>query len=119
MSVQTLYDKIKRTEPNLVRAQVAGSTERLGDVLAPMIEDKAPTVPGYRLRIVDSNHLPASEKWLKPLRRFRGAALPGHSLVIYYPDRETVVDLEPSEDAHAQERTVMTLLLERARPGEG
>ena len=29
-----------------------------------------------------------------------------------------VVDLEPCEDAHAQERAVMPSLLERARPGE-
>jgi IS4 transposase len=118
VSVQALYDKVKRTEPSLVRALVAGSAERLGDVLAPMIEGKAPTVPGYRLRIVDGNHLPASEKRIKPLRGFRGAALPGHSLVVYDPDLEMVVDLEPCEDAHAQERAVMTSLLERARPGE-
>jgi IS4 transposase len=118
VSVQALYEKIKRTEPNLVRALVAGSAERLSDVLAPMIETKAPTVPGYRLRIVDGNHLPASEKRIKPLRGFRGAALPGHSLVVYDPDLEMVVDLEPCEDAHAQERAVMPSLLERAKPGE-
>jgi IS4 transposase len=101
-----------------VRALVAGSAERLREVLAPMIEGKAPTVPGYRLRIVDGNHLPASEKRLKPLRGFRGAALPGHSLVVYDPDLGMVVDLEPCEDAHAQERAVMPSLLKRAKPGE-
>jgi IS4 transposase len=118
VSVQALYDKIKHTEPHLVRALVAGSAERLREVLVPMIEGKAPTVPGYRLRIVDGNHLPASEKRLKPLRGFRGAALPGHSLVVYDPDLGMVVDLEPCEDAHAQERAVMPSLLERAKPGE-
>lgn len=118
VSVQALYDKIKRTEPNLVRALVAGSAERLSAVMTPMVEGKAPTVSGYRLRIVDGNHLPASEKRLKPLRGFRGAALPGHSLVVYDPDLEMVVDLEPCEDAHAQERAVMPSLLERATPGE-
>jgi IS4 transposase len=117
VSVQALYGKIKRTEPDLVRALVAGSARRLGDVLAPMIEDKAPTVPGYRLRIVDGNHLPASEKRIKPLRGFRGAALPGHSLVVYDPDLGMVVDMEPCEDAHTQERSVMSSLLERAMPG--
>jgi IS4 transposase len=118
VSVQALYDKIKHTEPNLVRALVSGSAKRLGDVLAPMNEGKAPTVRGYRLRIVDGNHLPASEKRLKPLRGFRGAALPGHSLVVYDPDLGMVVDLAPCEDGHAQERTVMAPLLERAVPGE-
>ena len=49
---------------------------------------------GYRLRTVDGNYLPASEKQIKPLRGFRGAALPRHSLVVYDPDLAMVVDLE-------------------------
>lgn len=118
VSVQALYDKLRRTEPNLVRALVAGSAERLNEVLVPMIEDKPPTVPGYRLRIVDGNHLPASEKRLKPLRGFRGAALPGQSLVVYDPDQDMVVDLLPCEDGHAQERSLMHSVLTRARAGE-
>jgi IS4 transposase len=118
VSVQALYDKIKHTEPSLVRALVTGSAARLSDVLVPMIEDKAPMVPGYRLRIVDGSHLPASEKRLKPLRGFSGAPLPGHSLVVYDPDLGMVVDLEPCEDAYTQERAVMSSLLERATPGE-
>jgi hypothetical protein len=95
ISIQALYDKIRHTEPNLVQALVAGSAERLGGILALIMQDKAPIVPGYRLRIVDGNHLPASEKRLKPLRGFRGAALPGHSLVVYDPDLEFVVDIAP------------------------
>lgn len=118
VSVQALYDKIKHTEPNLVRALVTGSAARLIDVLVPMIKAKAPMVPGYRLRIVDGSHLPATEKRLKPLRGFSGAPLPGHSLVVYDPDLEMVVDLEPCEDAYTQERAVMSSLLERAEPGE-
>lgn len=118
VSVQALYDKIKHTEPNLVRALVTGSAARLSDVLAPMIENKASMVPGYRLRIVDGSHLPATEKRIKPLRGFGGAPLPGHSLVVYDPDLGMVVDLEPCEDAYTQERAVMSSLLERAMPGE-
>lgn len=118
VSIQALYDKIRRTEPNLVQALVAGSAARLGQILMPMLPNQAPIVPGYRLRIVDGNHLPASEKRLKPLRGFRGAALPGQSLVVYDPDWELVVDLEPCEDGHAQERTVMEALLARAQAGE-
>lgn len=118
VSVQALYDKIRRTEPNLVQALVAGSADRLSQVLAPMLPDKTPIVPGYRLRIVDGNHLPASEKRLKPLRGFRGAALPGQSLVVYDPDWKLVVDLEPCEDGHAQERGPMQSLLARAQKDE-
>lgn len=70
------------------------------------------------MRIVDGNHLPASEKRIKPLRDFRGAALPAQSLVVFDPDMGMVVDLLPWEDAHAQERALMAPLLAAAQPGE-
>lgn len=118
VSVQALYDKVKHTEPNLVRALVTESAMRLDAVLAPMLQDEPLTVPGYRLRIVDGSHLPATEKRLKPLRGFGGAPLPGYSLIVYDPDRRLVTDIEPCEDAYTQERAVMTSVLERAMPGE-
>jgi IS4 transposase len=118
VSLQALYDKINGTSPGLVRALVQGSATRLGEVLAPMLGGKAPMVPGYQLRIVDGNHLPASEKRLKPLRGFRGAALPGQSLVVYDPDTDLVVDMLPCEDGHAQERTMMQAVQQQAQPGQ-
>jgi IS4 transposase len=118
VSVTALYDKINHTDPSVIRALVQGSNDRLEPVLNAMEPSRALTVEGYRLRIVDGNHLPASEKRLKPLRQFRGAALPGHSLVVYDPDSGLVIDLIPCEDAHAQERACMLPILERAKPGE-
>jgi IS4 transposase len=102
----------------LVRGLVQGSAQQLAPVLSPMRRGQSPTVRGYRLRVVDGNHLPASQKRLKPLRTFRGAALPGQSLVVYAPDLDMVVDLAPGEDGHAQERTLMPALQARAQPGD-
>jgi hypothetical protein len=48
------------------------------------------------------------------LRNFRGAALPGHSLVVYEPDKGLVSDLFPCEDAHAQERTLSNVFFAQA-----
>lgn len=118
VSITALYDKINRTEPDIVRALVQGSADRLEPVLQPMRQGQAPTVPGYRVRILDGNHFPASDKRLKPLRDFRGAALPGQSLVVYDPDTGLVVDLVPCEDAHSQERALMGPLLQAAQPDE-
>jgi IS4 transposase len=118
VSLQALYDKVNGTAPGLVRALVQGSATRLSEVLAPMLGGTAPMVPGYQLRIVDGNHLPASEKRLKPLRGFRGAALPGQSLVVYDPDTDLVVDMLPCEDGHAQERTMMQAVQQQAQPGQ-
>ena len=50
------------------------------------------------------------------LRDFRGAALPGQSLVVFDPDLGVVVDLEPGEDAHAQERALLPSVLSRVQP---
>lgn len=116
VSVQALYGKIRRTEPGVIRALVRGSAERLSAVAEPMLPP--PTLKGYRPRIIDGNHAPASEKRLKPLRGFRGAALPGQSLVVYDPASELVVDLVPCEDGHANERTLMAPLLAHAQAGE-
>ena len=118
VSLAALYDKINKTEPSLARALVVGSAQRLEPLLTGMGNVQAGLCPGYRIRVVDGNHLPASEKRLSPLRSFRGAALPGHSLVVYDPDAGLVIDLVPCEDAHAQERTLMPTLLAAAQPGE-
>lgn len=118
VSMAALYEKVNRTEPALVRALVQGSAERLGSVVAPMKEAEEPWAEGYRVRVVDGNHLPASQKRLKPLRGFRGAALPGHSLVVYEPEQGLVVDVVPCEDAHQQERTLVPWVLERAAEGD-
>ena len=118
VSVQALYGKINRTEPALVRALVRSSAERLRPVMAPMQEGKSPLARNYRVKLVDGNHLAASDKRIKPLRGFRGAALPGHSLVIYDPELDMAVDLVPCEDGHAQERSLTAPLLEQAQAGD-
>jgi IS4 transposase len=118
VSVQALYGKINRTEPALIRALVRSSAERLSPVMAPMLTGKSPTVRHYRVKLVDGNHLAASDKRIKPLRGFRGAALPGHSLVVYDPDLDMAVDLVPCEDGHAQERSLTVPLLQQAQAGD-
>lgn len=118
VSLPALYGKLQRTEPGLMGALVRGSFERLAPAVCELEPKRTEWVPGLRVRIVDGNHLPASEKRLGPLRGFRGAALPGHSLVVYEPELDLVSDLVACEDAHAQERAVMVDLLERVKPGE-
>ncbi|WP_454866387.1 IS4 family transposase [Pseudomonas umsongensis] len=116
VSLAALYDKVSRTEPALLRALVTGSAQRL----APTIEELgcSAILPGWQLRVVDGNHLPSSEKRLDALRRERGAARPGFSVVVYDPDLDQVVDLQPCEDAYASERVGVLPLLENASAGQ-
>lgn len=116
VSLAALYEKVKRTEPELLRALISGSAERL----EPTIETlgRSSILPGWQLRIVDGNHLPATQKRLGPLRTERGAARPGFSVVVYDPDLDLVVDLQPWEDAYASERVSVLPLLARASAGQ-
>jgi IS4 transposase len=116
VSITALYDKVNRVEPDIVQALVRGSSERLAPVMAPLRKGQSPWLRGWRVRVVDGNHLPASEKRLGPLRGFRGAALPGHSLVVYDPDAGVVIDLVPCEDGHASERGLLAPLLAESQP---
>jgi IS4 transposase len=95
---------------------VRGSAERLAPVMAALSPEAS--LPGWRVRVLDGNHLPASEKRLAPLRGYRGAALPGQSLVVYDPDSGLVSDLVACEDAHVSERAAVAPLLDSAQPGE-
>lgn len=116
VSLAALYDKVKRTELPLLRALVQGSSARLQPIAAAL--DVGARVPGWQVRIVDGNHLPGSHKRLAPLRGHRGAALPGHSLVVYDPDLGQVVDLVACEDAYESERSAVMPLFDSAGPGQ-
>lgn len=118
VSLPALYGKLGRTEPGLMEALVRGNFERLAPAARELDSESREWVSGLRVRILDGNHLPASEKRLGALRGFRGAALPGHSLVVYDAELDLISDLVVCEDAHSQERAAMQPLLERVKPGE-
>jgi IS4 transposase len=112
---KAVYDKINRIEPGLAEALVRFGAERLGRVLEALTPPAPPVIPGGRLRIVDGNHLPATEHRLKPLRFTRSGALPGHAIVVFDPAVGLVTDVIACEDGHAQERSLTPALLELVR----
>src|ERR1700685_2394900 len=60
VSLTALYEKANRAEPEVLRQLVGGSAARLIPVQAPLCKHRGALLPGYRLRLVDGNHLPAS-----------------------------------------------------------
>lgn len=118
VSLQALYSKIAATSPDLVRALVRTTAMSIMEVRAGLPPVEKPILPGYRLRVIDGNHLPVSEKRIGLLRGFSGTALPGQAVVVYEPDTDSVLDVVLGEDAYESERVLFAKFVPEMRSGE-
>ena len=118
VSCRSVYNKINKVEPQVPRELVRRTAQRLAPVIDELGGSRPSPLPGYRLKILYGNHLPASEHRLKELRTIAAGPLPGHSLVVLDPQRMLVCDVFPCEDAHAQERSIVLELVEHLEPNE-
>ena len=117
-SLISLYNKLNGVETHTSAELVRYSTA----VLTPLIEQldgaRVSWLPGYRVKILDGNCIEASERRLKVLREVQAGALPGKSLVVYEPAAGLVSDVFPCEDGHAQERSLLGLVLETVQDND-
>lgn len=118
VSLTAVYDKINGIESDVAAALVRHTGQRLEAVVDAMGGALPSLLPGYHVKIIDGNHLAATERRLAVLRQCWAGPLPGHALVILDPDRMLASDMIPCEDAHAQERSLFTQVLTRVVPGE-
>ena len=116
VSLRALYDKLDHTEPPVSAALVHHIGERLLPVVQQLQAGLPPRLPGYRMRILDGNHLAATQHRLKELRPLRSGPLPGQALVVYDPQGMMVTEVVPCEDGHAQERALLDAILPLVRP---
>jgi IS4 transposase len=115
-----LYDKINLVEPRVIRELIIQMAERLTPVADRLQKrtDFQPLLPGFPVRIVDGNHLAATEHRIEELRGIAAGPLPGQVLAVFDPDRRLIVDAFPHEDGHAQERGLLLDVLDAMQPGE-
>jgi IS4 transposase len=118
VSVASVYNKLNGLETAVSEALVGYSCGRLLPVLAALDAPLPDPLPGYPLRILDGNHLPATQHRIAELRTMRAGALPGHSLVVYDPQQGLVRSVFCCEDGHAQERSLLPRVLLDVRTGE-
>ncbi|EKU98190.1 transposase family protein [Leptolyngbya sp. PCC 7375] len=116
--VQSVYNKLNGLEPQIIEALVRHGVgkaqaliEHLGGALAPLL-------PGYRIKIIDGNHLAATDRRLDVLRSQGSAPLPGHALVILDPRLQLAIDVFSCEDGHAQERALLGRVLATVVSGD-
>src|SRR6478735_9816747 len=116
VSLRAVYDKLDRTEPGISAELVRHTARTLGPVIAAMGGERAAWLPGYRVKILDGNHLAGTQHRLKVLRTVGAGALPGKALVVLDPQAMLVTDVFCCEDGHAQERSLLGSVLETVGP---
>ncbi|NJR63688.1 MAG: IS4 family transposase [Cyanobacteria bacterium CRU_2_1] len=118
VSKVSLYSKINGLEPKLSQSLVRYSSEQLSVIHQEFPAGYRSILPGYEVRIIDGNHIGATEHRLEVLRTEAAGALPGQALVVLDPQRGLAVDVFPCEDGHAQERSLFPLVLEQVKAKE-
>jgi len=118
VTLKSVYEKLQRVEPDISAELVRFSAQRCGPLVRDLEGTREAWLPGYRITIVDGNHLGASEHRIQETRFQSAAPLPGLSLAVLDPALMMVVDVLLSEDGHAQERSLFADLLQQVEAND-
>jgi IS4 transposase len=112
VSTTALYNKLDRVETGVSAALVRDSAELAEPVIKALGASHPRWVSGYQIKVLDGNHLSATEHRLKDLRGTWAAPLPGQALVVLDQQRMLITDVILNEDGHAQERSMIPEVLD-------
>jgi hypothetical protein len=112
VSVISVYNKLKGVETEVSRQMVRQTAIEMAAVVRRLSPRRRPILRAYRVKIIDGNHLAATERRIKELRTIGSGPLPGLALAVLEPDRMLITDVFPCEDGHAQERRILPQVLE-------
>lgn len=107
VSSTAFYNKLDRVETCVSAGLVHDSAQMVSPVIAALKTRFAPWLPGYRCRVLDGNHLSATEHRLQPLRGTWAAPLPGRALVVLDQESFLAERVFLTEDGHMQERRLI------------
>lgn len=115
---KSVYNKLNGVETAVSEALLREAATRMAAVVDQLDAPLTPLIPGWKTRILDGNHLAATEHRLESLRTIGGGALPGVALAVYDAERGLVDRVYLCRDAHAQERELVVELLGEMGSGE-
>ncbi len=107
VSDQAVYDKLQHMELAVSAALVESSARRAADVIRSLGASHPSWLEGYHVKIIDGNHLEATEHRLEELRHTWAAPLPGKGLVVLDQPTLTARHILLTEDGQAQERSLL------------
>lgn len=87
---QAIYDKLQCMELGVSAALVHDSARYLTPVIDLLGARLPAWLPGYRVKVLDGNHLSASQRRLRELRDTWAAPLPGTVLAVYEQEPDLV-----------------------------
>lgn len=111
VTVQSVYNKLNGLEPAIAEALVRRGVSQAQALIEQLGGSLPALLSGYRVKILDGNHLAATERRLAVLRNVGSAPLPGHALVILEPALMLAIDVFACEDGHRQERALLSRVL--------
>jgi hypothetical protein len=112
VSLTAVYNKLDRVETGVSETLVADAAKQAAALIDELDTRLEPWLPGYRCRILDGNHLSATEHRLAPLRTTWAAPLPGTALVVLNQEHMLAERVFLTEDGHASERSLLTDVVE-------
>jgi hypothetical protein len=118
VTLKCVYEKLQHIETAVSAELVRCVADRCGALITELGGACQPLLPGYRVRILDGNHLAATQRRLKVVRGHSAGPLPGQSLAVLDPALMLVTDLICCEDAHAQERALIGQVLPLVQKGD-
>jgi len=115
VSLTAWYNKLDRVEPMVSAALVRDAAEQTAPLIDALGARLPPWLPGFRCRILDGNHLSATEHRLELLRTTWAAPLPGKILVVLDQEHLLASEVFLTEDGHASERSLLDVTLQSIR----
>jgi hypothetical protein len=86
-------NKLQRVDPGISAELVRFTAQRCSPLVQDLDGTREAWLPGYRIKIVDGNHLGASHHRIRETRSQAAAPLPGLSLAVLDPALMMVVDV--------------------------
>ncbi len=118
VSRQALYDKLKNVELGTSQELVHYIGSETEIIIREMNATQPPLVNGYRTKFLDSHCIEATEKIIKELKNTNAGTLPAKSLVVFEQELGIVSDVFPCKDRDAQERSLLSAVLDTVKKDE-
>jgi hypothetical protein len=115
VSLTSVYNKLQGIEDAVCTELVRHTAEQLQPLVIYLGGGLPQPIPGYRMRVLDGNHLAATQHRLPETRNNSAAPLPGQSVCVYEPAWQMVSDIILCEDGHAQERSLLDQVVAKIR----